>query len=146
MSTPETPSEATDPEDRRKHLEFIQATVSRMGSNSFLLKGWAVTVVAALLVLAGKDGNPRFVVIALLPVPLFAGLDAYYLGIERQYRALFRKAAGGTRMSPFDMDASGESVDGLEQHGPVLSKTIWVFYLGLVAVVLAVFSLAVCWD
>lgn len=27
-----------------KHLEFIQAIVTRLANNSFLLKGWALTV------------------------------------------------------------------------------------------------------
>jgi len=28
------------------HLGFIQATITRMGTNSFMIKGWAVTLVA----------------------------------------------------------------------------------------------------
>jgi hypothetical protein len=34
------------------HLQMIQAVITRMGSNSFLLKGWSVTLVAALFALA----------------------------------------------------------------------------------------------
>ena len=32
-----------------KHLEFIQGVVNRLGGNSFLLKGWSMTVLAAVL-------------------------------------------------------------------------------------------------
>jgi hypothetical protein len=36
---------------KEKHLELIQAVISRMAGNSFLLKGWSVTLAAALLAL-----------------------------------------------------------------------------------------------
>ena len=29
-----------------RHLEMIQAVITRMASNSFMLKGWAVTLIA----------------------------------------------------------------------------------------------------
>ncbi len=30
-------------ENKRKHLEFIQAIISRMASNLFFLRGWTIT-------------------------------------------------------------------------------------------------------
>ncbi len=42
-------------EKKLKHLEFIQNTITRMANNSFLLKGWTITVVGALIGL-NKDG------------------------------------------------------------------------------------------
>ena len=37
--------------DRKmKHLEMIQGVISRMANNSFMLKGWAVTLVAGIFV------------------------------------------------------------------------------------------------
>ena len=38
-----------------KHLEMVQGVINRMASNSFMLKGWAVTLVAGIFALAGKD-------------------------------------------------------------------------------------------
>jgi hypothetical protein len=35
-------------EAKHKHLDFIQLTITRMAANSFLLKGWCVTLIAAL--------------------------------------------------------------------------------------------------
>jgi hypothetical protein len=29
-----------------KHLEFIQAVISRMSTSSFIFKGWAITIAA----------------------------------------------------------------------------------------------------
>jgi len=76
-------------EGRIKHLEFIQSAISRIAANSFLLKGWSVTLAAALVALAAKDADLRFAVIALFPALIFWGLDAYYLRLERLFRALY---------------------------------------------------------
>lgn len=35
-------------ESKIKHLEMIQGIINRMASNSFYLKGWAVTLVAGI--------------------------------------------------------------------------------------------------
>lgn len=60
-----------------------------MAGNSFLLKGWSVTLAAALVALAAKDTDLRFSVLALIPPLIFWGLDAYYLRLERLFRALY---------------------------------------------------------
>ena len=36
-------------ENKLKHLELVQGVVNRMSNNSFLLKGWAVTLVAGIV-------------------------------------------------------------------------------------------------
>jgi len=35
-----------------------------MANNSFLLKGWSVTLVAALFALAAKDSDKKYIVVA----------------------------------------------------------------------------------
>lgn len=96
-------------ENYRKHLEIIQGVISRMASNSFSLKGWAVTLVAGIFVLAGKDTDKMYFLVAYLPILVFWGLDSYYLLQERLYRALYDKV----RLLPedkidFSMKASPE--------------------------------------
>ncbi len=73
-----------------KHMEFVQAVIARMASNSFLLKGWSITIVAALFALAGVSDKPILVIIALLPALSFWGLDTYYLWQERLFRKLYQ--------------------------------------------------------
>src|SRR5512139_1728692 len=74
--------------DRKlKHLEFIQATVNRLSTNSFLLKGWSVVLVSALFVLSGKENNQKFAWLALIPAAVYWGLDGYFLWQERLYRS-----------------------------------------------------------
>ncbi len=66
-------------ENKIKHLEFIQSIVNRMANNSFIMKGWAITLVAALFALSSKDANKNYIVIAFLPVITFWILDGYFL-------------------------------------------------------------------
>lgn len=68
---------------------MIQAVVTRMANHSFLLKGWSVTLSAALFALAAKDSVPQIIWIALIPIAAFWALDAFYLRQERLYRALY---------------------------------------------------------
>lgn len=73
------------------HLNMIQAVITRMASNSFALKGWAVTLIAGILVLSGKDNDKLYFLVTYIPVFVFWGLDSYYLCQERLYRALYEK-------------------------------------------------------
>ncbi len=77
------------------HLGFIQAIIARMAGNSFLIKGWSVTVSAALFALAANDANRSFAIVALLPALAFWGLDAYYLRQERLFRRLYNESRHG---------------------------------------------------
>lgn len=62
-----------------KHLEFVQNTISRLAGNSFLLKGWAVTLVSGIFTLSSKESNPLFFIVAYIPIIVFWCLDANYL-------------------------------------------------------------------
>ncbi len=112
-------------EDVVKHLELVQGVVTRMAANSFLLKGWTVTLTAALFALAAKDSNATFAVIALLPALSFWGLDAYYLRQERLFRKLYdelRLASDETlrKVEPFSM-----STVEFRDHVPGWFSTLW---------------------
>lgn len=97
--------------DRVKHLEFLQAVISRLASNSFVLKGWAVTLVAALFALAQLDESRALIWFAAMPILTFWGLDAYYLRRERAFRLLFDAVRrphrdGETPVEDFSMDTT----------------------------------------
>ncbi|MEN9503463.1 MAG: hypothetical protein RI964_2748 [Pseudomonadota bacterium] len=46
--------------DRLKHLEMLQQVITRMASNSFLIKGWSITLISALLAFAQYFGQFRY--------------------------------------------------------------------------------------
>lgn len=75
------------------HLGFIQAIITRMGLNSFLLKGWSVTLVAAIFALAAKQADRRFVLLAFFPIAVFWLLDAFFLHQEKLFRRLYEIVA-----------------------------------------------------
>ena len=71
------------------HLQMIQGIVTRLGHNSFLLKGWSVILIAALLAFAANTSETLILLVTLVPILAFWGLDGYYLWQERRYRALY---------------------------------------------------------
>lgn len=76
-------------EKKLKHLEFIQQAINRMASNLFLLKGWTVTLIAAMFALAAKESKDVYFVIAYFPTLTFWLLDGYFLSQERRFRSLY---------------------------------------------------------
>lgn len=135
---------ASTNEEKLKHLEFIQSAVARMSANSFLIKGWSVTLVAAIFALAAKDANSKFALVAFFPITLFWGLDAYYLSQERKYRDLFREVAGSDSLkASFDMDASRFDDGGHRWRACLVSVVVWPFYVFFVILIMLVMALIV---
>lgn len=116
-------------DSKLKHLEFIQNVITRMNTNSFLLKGWTVTLVSALCALAAKDGNIAFVFIAYIPIPVFWGLDAFFLSCEREYRELYNKVRVIEEDSTdFSMNTNSPSGGFMSWLESFISKTLFPFY------------------
>ena len=93
-------------EAKLKHLEMIQGIINRIASNSFLLKGWSVTLISALFALAAKDSNQFFSYLAYFPCVVFWSLDGYFLWQERMYRKLYQDVTKkGLESIDFDMNA-----------------------------------------
>jgi hypothetical protein len=83
-------------ESRRQYLDIIQGIISRLAGNQFLIKGWALTVAAAIL---GYAAAHRQWAVALLNIAIASGfwaLDAYFLRAERLYRHLWIDASKTT--------------------------------------------------
>ncbi len=83
----------TNEEILHKEIDLIQGVINRMASNSFLLKGWLVSLIAVILALT-KDTIVAtqlsyFSFILLLPVVVFWYLDAFFLHKERCYIQLY---------------------------------------------------------
>ncbi|MFZ3509154.1 hypothetical protein [Vibrio harveyi] len=117
------------------HLGFIQGVINRMGQNSFLLKGWSITLIAALFALAAKDANEQFALIAYIPTVVFWLLDAFFLHQEKLYRKLYEQVAEEIiDSSKFTLNTSvvRDSVEGYASV--ILSKTLLPFY-GLIILV-----------
>jgi len=128
-------------EAKIKHLQFIQDTINRMAHNSFLLKGWAVTIFAGLTVFAFKEYNSIYLWIVMGVCFIFCLLDGYYLSRERRFVELYNivRQKEETKID-FSMNTKQFS-EKCSFFDSVLSHTILVFYGGLVLVQLLVFNL-----
>lgn len=80
-------------EAKLKHLEFIQAVISRMAANCFLFKGWAITIAAGLAASAAVEKKQSLLAITLVSTVMFWALDGYYLWLERCFRKLYQEVA-----------------------------------------------------
>lgn len=72
-----------------KHLEFIQGVINRHNSNSFRIKGWAITISTAIFALTGTIKEPYLCFIALGPIIMFWVLDTMFLANERCFVSLY---------------------------------------------------------
>lgn len=118
-----------------KHLEFIQNVITRKNSNSFLIKGWAVTLVSATFALAAKDANIGYLLICFISIPVFWGLDAFYLSQERCYRGLYNDIVSGSNsISSFSMDASQYDKKKNTWFCCLFSKSIWPVYTAVMLI------------
>jgi hypothetical protein len=84
------------------HLQMIQAVISRLAGQSTTIKGWCVTVTGALLGFGASSATPIVAIIAVYVVCAFAALDAYFLTLERGYRALYQRARDD-RTDPWEL-------------------------------------------
>lgn len=137
-------------EDHRiKHLEMIQAVIGRLGNDSFLVKGWAVTVAGVFFGFAVNKTDAGLAIVSLLPTALFWGLDTYFLRAERLFRVLYdhvRIPLAG--VEPFFMAATapafvealppGREKDEASRWKTFKSVTLLIFYGGLVLSALVV--------
>jgi hypothetical protein len=108
-----------------KQLEWLQAVITRMASNSFLLKGWAVTLTTALLALSTKDADRTFAILAIYPTLVLWALDAYYLQLERKFRAQFEEIA-----RPFSLGIAQQTVSR-SYASAVFARATWPTYVAI---------------
>ena len=122
-------SEAVQMEAKLKHLEFIQGVINRLATDSFRMKGWAVVVVSALLVLLAREGRIEFAYIGFVPVLVFSGLDGYFLRQERLFRDLYDHVRVQDESKvDFSMATTGFKRSWL---GAIFSRTLSPFYIAL---------------
>ena len=132
----EKPTKEILTEELHKEIDLIQDCITRMANNSFLLKGWLVSIVAVILALSPDEFNKLIVFLTVTMVTMtFWYLDAYFLRTEKMYRKMYtwvlEKRCKGDREKQYDLNPhrfAGE-VDGIRKV--MVSNTLLPFY-GLV--------------
>lgn len=130
-------------QDRIKHLEFIQAIITRMNSNSFQIKGWMITLTSALLAVYASTSKELFVLICLFPVIIFWFLDSYYITQERKFRGLYNDIAEITNtqadLKPFEINPSFYTEGDYRFFKAFTSRTLLSLYLPLLLLLIISF-------
>ena len=126
-------------ENKRKHLEFIQGVITRLGGNLFFLRGWTITLIAALLALFIKGTNSNYIIYFLIMIIIvFWVLDGYFLAQERLFRDLYNHVR---KLDEKEIDFSMDTSEYKKYKKNTLvyamfSGTLLVFYLPLIGAAL----------
>jgi hypothetical protein len=121
-------------EAKLQHLQSIQAVIARMATNSFLFKGWSITIASGLAAFAAVESRTALLVLVLVSTALFWGLDGYYLWLERCFIKLYNKV---TLKSEGEIDFSmtpDKTNAALEWFKTCWRPHLWLFY-GVIIVI-----------
>ena len=125
-----------------KEIDLIQGVINRMANNSFLLKGWIISLIAVILALTKETivatQLSYFKALLLLPVVVFWYLDAFFLHKERCYIKLYNWVIANrskTTDFAYDLDYRRFKKEVKSIFKIMFSKTLLPFY-GLIVVVL----------
>ena len=120
-------------------ITIIQDIIKRMAFNSFMIKGWALTLVIVVLVLKGTGYQ---LWIAFIPLLVFWFLDTYFLWQERMYRELYKWVIENRLKTDeylFDMNASRFRKKVKSKFRIMFSITLFWFY-GSIVVLMAIYK------
>lgn len=126
-----------DTDYQLKYLEIIQEVIKRMAGNSFLIKGWAITVSLAGFGLFVSNNDERtFLGLVAFAAFIFWLLDAYYLKKERVFIKLYEKIASskkGNDINSFSLNTSRYN-DGVTSIVNIMfSFPTGIIYLAILA-------------
>lgn len=121
-----------------KEIELIQDIIKRMAFNSFMIKGWAITLVVVALLLKGTEYQ---IWIAFIPLLVFWFLDAYFLWQERMYRKLYEWIINNrlkTDENLFDLNAY-RFKDNVQSRFRIMFSTTLYWFYGSIAILIAIY-------
>jgi histidine triad (HIT) family protein len=143
------PEPAVSAEDRRQHLSFIQAVITRMSQASSSAKTWMLPIVTATYGYALTNDAPATALLGVLAVLIFGLLDANYLKQERAFRGLYDQVARGEPLPNFALNPTlaspeGKKIDYWPEWLDVRSWAVALVYGPLLLTGLAIVSYLHC--
>jgi hypothetical protein len=136
-----------DKDTLHKEIDLIQSVITRMANNSFLLKGWLISLIVVVIALT-KDTIVAseltyFNIILTFPVIIFWYLDAFFLHKEKCYIKLFEwvienRSISTEYMYSLDYKRFQNKVKSI--YKIMFSKTLFLFY-GFIIAILVILSL-----
>jgi hypothetical protein len=117
-----------------KHLDYIQAAISRMATNSFLFKGWAITIATGLSAFGAANTKVALLVIAVISTVLFWGLDGYYLWLERGFVELHKQVAKKAERD-IDFSMAVDKTNAARRWFKTCWRPhLWIFYGAIIVI------------
>ena len=122
-----------------KEIDLIQGCITQMAQNSFIVKGWVITLIAAFCAISSLSTNTWKILFSFgaLSIILFWYLDAFFLKTEKLYRYKYEwviKNRLSKDAHSFDLNPYNKNmwVTGREEPSVIsmmFSKTLFPMYL-----------------
>lgn len=133
-----------------KEIDLIQGCINRMAHNSFLIKGWLISLIAVVLTLLPENFEIKWLcIVGLIITICFWYLDGYFLKLERLYRWKYEwvivKRADTDKWSydlnPHNINMWLSNEDGTNKKAPkeievMCSKTLLPIYIPIIIVII----------
>lgn len=138
-------------DEMHKEIDLLQSCIDRMAKNSFMIKGWFVSIYAVILALLPEKVDVMLLCVVLIVVNiLFWYLDGVYLRDEKIYRRIYqwvveaRKQNDRELMYQLELNLYKNKIGTMDSVGKImLSKSLFIFYAIPLAVLLVVMGINV---
>lgn len=125
---------------KEKHLEFLQNIINRLNANSFIIKGWSISLIAAIFILSQKESKMSFLAFATIPILAFWIMDSIFLSNERKFRYIYNQVRILDEDNiTFEMNIGSINIEETKRWNCFKSDTLLYFH-GTLFILLVVFS------
>jgi hypothetical protein len=112
-----------------------------MNTNSFQIKGFAITIVSAFLAIYATNQKQLILLLGVFPTIVFWFLDAYYLAQERRFRGLYNDICeisdNQRKIQHFNMRIDSYKGGSFSYCNALVSKSImWMYGMAIVCLIL----------
>ena len=117
-----------------KEIDLIQSCINRMSQNSFIIKGWAISLNGIIVALFADKGHPIITqIICIVSILCFWYLDAFFLLAEKLYRWKYEWVISNRLTSKecmYDLDPHNSKMwiknqDGNDKVEPSVGSVMW---------------------
>lgn len=136
-----------------KEIDLIQACIARMANNSFLVKGWLITLMAVVLALLPKTFNIKILcIVGFVACGCFWYLDGFFLKMEKLYRWKYEWVIRNRLevdsfcydLNPYNTKMWIDNSDGTHKIEPsiikiMFTKTLTPLYFPIILTVILIF-------
>ena len=140
-----------------KEIDLIQSCINRMAQNSFIIKGWTVSLIAVVLALLPESVDIKLLcILGILATLCFWYLDAFFLKMERLYRWKYEWIIKNRLSSNeyfFDLNPTNVNMWNPDKNNKakqepcilkvMFTKTLMPIYLTLIVLSLIVFIIKI---